>query len=614
MSRALWGTALGCILFVGFLAALLPSGAGGPADPPRLTADPVIRVENGTSVTIWERTTSTNTLTYSVSTLVGPGATHDSLAFEHYTFTSDGTYLEIHCYRPTFQNGTGTGDNIAGARLDGVPGYPGGLYASIIVSYIVGYGGIEASRFNALGPDLTTFTWMGDQDSELVLGFTGVGYPVTLDTSPSGLRLEVDGTPVTAPYALWCDPAFTHVISAPSPQVVGPVRYGFGFWDDGGAQTHGIACAGPATIIAYFTTTNSFITLETSPAGLQLLVDGAPVTAPYAFSCASNSTTTISAPSPQGSGPTRFVFLRWDDAGAQTHDVACTGNATITAFFGPAHLITVDTFPAALQVLVGGTAVTAPYSFWCADNATKSVGAPSPQGTGAIRSVFARWDDGGPQNHDVVCRAPATITASFTVQDRITVVTEPAGLDVEVDGTRVGTPFTAYWDAGSTHTLEAPGEQSYDNATWRFGTWSDGGNQSHDVTVTRPDVFAAAYGRVGPGVEVNWKPFVASAFSVVLLLVGLVRARLRPYPFREPRWRGAKTFLFLSLPFLIAEATTGVASLASGVLAIPPLIGWGTGVDIAILVVGLVVTLMPRGDTSAARADPPALENPPPSS
>jgi hypothetical protein len=54
----------------------------------------------------------------------------------------------------------------------------------------------------------------------------------------------------------------------------------------------------------------------------------------------------------------------------------------------------------------------------------------------------------------------------------------------------------------------------------------------------------------------------------------------------------AKAFAITSMPFVIAEAATGVLSLAFEPLRIPPSIGWGTGLDIFILVTGLVLSVL----------------------
>ena len=49
----------------------------------------------------------------------------------------------------------------------------------------------------------------------------------------------------------------------------------------------------------------------------------------------------------------------------------------------------------------------------------------------------------------------------------------------------------------------------------------------------------------------------------------------------------AKAFVIFSIPFVLAEAVTGIMSHIAGVLSIPPTIGVGTAVDLAILVGGL---------------------------
>ncbi|HEY4705008.1 MAG TPA: hypothetical protein VII27_04655 [Thermoplasmata archaeon] len=477
----------------------------------------LIRVDNGTSVTVWERTTTTNPYAFSVTTLTGPGATFDTLAFEHYTVTSDGAYLKIHCFRPTFSNGTGTGDNIAGVRLDGVPGFPGGIWASTIESYVVGYGGIASSRFDALGPNLATITFMGDQDSELVLGFTAEApeYSVTVDTVPAGLEVSVDGTTATAPVT---------------------------------------------------------------------------------FTCVTGSRHTIAAPSPQGAGDTRFVFVNWSDGGGPSHDVTCLGAANYTAFFATQLRVVLQTEPAGLGLFVDSRGYDAPYADWWNASEPHVIDAPSPQYTGPeTRWAWQSWSDGGAQTRVVGVTAPTTLTARFRAEVRVTVTTSPEGLTVAADGTDWVGPQTYWWTVGSSHTLDAPDRQEHGGSVYRLESWSDTGAREHAVTVDGPATYTAVYREVPPPISMNWKPLVAAAFSCTLLLVGLYRSGRRPYRFREPLRRSLKTFLVLSLPFVAAEAGTGVLSLAFGVLAIPPLLGWGTAVDLAILVVGIVAVLVPRG-------------------
>ena len=93
-----------------------------------------------------------------------------------------------------------------------------------------------------------------------------------------------------------------------------------------------------------------------------------------------------------------------------------------------------------------------------------------------------------------------------------------------------------------------------------------------------------------PGVslpEANWKPLVASAFAAILVLAGAWSARRAPWS--TGIRRQLRVFGVTALPFVLAEAGTGVLSFFTGWLSIPPLLGLGTAVDLAILLVGLAV-------------------------
>jgi hypothetical protein len=53
-----------------------------------------------------------------------------------------------------------------------------------------------------------------------------------------------------------------------------------------------------------------------------------------------------------------------------------------------------------------------------------------------------------------------------------------------------------------------------------------------------------------------------------------------------------KAFAITSMPFVLAEAMTGIISLISGELRIPPSVGVGMAVDLVILLVGLGVAIL----------------------
>lgn len=154
--------------------------AVGATSPDEVT---IVPVSSATSVTLYEMTGWVTEHTFTVDQLMTTGGSFYTVAqiSEYYTVSSDGTYLTIHCYRasPFPAINFSAGNNVVAARLDGVPDYPDGLFASVVVDYTTGDGGIAVSRFNALGPveQLGPFanspcTYLGDYDSEIVLGFS----------------------------------------------------------------------------------------------------------------------------------------------------------------------------------------------------------------------------------------------------------------------------------------------------------------------------------------------------------------------------------------------------------------------------------------------------------
>jgi len=87
--------------------------------------------------------------------------------------------------------------------------------------------------------------------------------------------------------------------------------------------------------------------------------------------------------------------------------------------------------------------------------------------------------------------------------------------------------------------------------------------------------------------EVNWKPLVAGVFTAILVVAGVWSARRAPWSTGVRRT--VRAFAVFALPFVLGEAATGVLSFFTGWLSIPPVLGLGTAVDLAILLSGLAV-------------------------
>src|SRR2546428_10647278 len=75
--------------------------------------------------------------------------------------------------------------------------------------------------------------------SSLVGGLT---YKILVDTGPTGLQLEINGTRQTTPHAFWCANGTSIWTNPPPPQLQASYQYWFSPWPDGGPQARPVAC------------------------------------------------------------------------------------------------------------------------------------------------------------------------------------------------------------------------------------------------------------------------------------------------------------------------------------------------------------------------------------
>ncbi len=101
---------------------------------------------------------------------------------------------------------------------------------------------------------------------------------------------------------------------------------------------------------------------------------------------------------------------------------------------------------------------------------------------------FSQFDNGLGQNAAYTApwttSYPDTITAEFVSGTDTTILTNPQGLKVMIDGRDNWPGYNFYWGAGTTHTLSAESPQTDAHGrVWTFTGWSDGGAQTHTITV-----------------------------------------------------------------------------------------------------------------------------------
>ncbi len=112
--------------------------------------------------------------------------------------------------------------------------------------------------------------------------------------------------------------------------------------------------------------------------------------------------------------------------------------------------------------------------------------APDHEYPSYLELELVATDQGG-LSHSVVRRLdPKTVTLTFN--------SNPAGLQLAVGPTTSVTPFTRTVIQGSTNSVSAPSPQTLAGTGYAFGTWSDGGAQTHVVTApTTATTYTASY-------------------------------------------------------------------------------------------------------------------------
>ncbi len=91
--------------------------------------------------------------------------------------------------------------------------------------------------------------------------------------------------------------------------------------------------------------------------------------------------------------------------------------------------------------------------------------------------TFQNTTNGGGNTSRSVSLAVSSSGVAYTL------TTQPAGLQVTVDGTNYTTPRTFSWTSGSSHTISVSSPQAGVSGTrYVFGTWSDGRSQTHSIT------------------------------------------------------------------------------------------------------------------------------------
>ena len=265
-----------------------------------------------------------------------------------------------------------------------------------------------------------------------------------------------------------------------------------------GGRTTSITPGDADTVARMVGLTPESWTVSTNPLGLAVVVDGEEVTTPAVLDWSPGSEHTLSVPSPQERPGSRYRFGRWSDAGGGgTRTITATFDTTLyEANFVAAHRISTRVRPEG-----AGTVTISPGSSdgYYPLRSEITISAEPAAGSGFR---FVRWETsadyvwafathGASANPARTFAMPGlSYTAVFTQEPILRVESNADPTAVEINGNYYYTPVAL--EAGS---LPAPVTVAQVEDFWehdkgyrdRFSSWSDGGDASHAVSVSRTE-------------------------------------------------------------------------------------------------------------------------------
>ena len=262
--------------------------------------------------------------------------------------------------------------------------------------------------------------------------------------------------------------------------------------------TDNVVLNGPAYVSPIFQTTNA-VTLNTVPAGLQVVADGAVQTTPITEQWGLGTTHTLAALPQRDSSNNWWVFGSWSDGGASLHTFSPNAvvPTSITCTYVPGSGVTLVTSPPSLSLSVDGRSDWPNYSFVWPVGETHQLSAPAQQVDAQGNAWgFVSWSDGGAASHSFTAPAGGVrLTATYAPMAHLTVNSSLSSLAVAVDGNSCPTPCDVIRPVGANVRVSAPASVPV-NASSRqdFSGWPGGSGTDWVSTLSAtPTTITANY-------------------------------------------------------------------------------------------------------------------------
>ena len=353
----------------------------------------------------------------------------------------------------------------------------------------------------------------------------------TVYTDPAGAMFYVDGQSYKSAATFLWPQGSKHTLSIIPIQQASSykARYAFSGWID---STGILSGANPVVVVTAdpgVTWFKASLTLQyavslnfyTCPAGESVcsspgtvFVNNVPYTVNTDVYVNAGSAVTLQAVPNPG-----YVFVGWRGVfgnSSQAFLTSFTLNEPVQVFpqFLHAGAVTLAANPPGLRVLADHTLMFSPVTLDWGVGTTHTLGAQPWQADLHGRLwVFSSWSDGGSMTHayTVPSTNSLTLTATFVPGGRVTFFTNPASLNLVVDGLAVGPPYNLVWAAGVPHTIAAPLHQvDFNGKGWAFQSWSNGGPAMQTIILTAAQVAA------GFRLTANYTPSTQTTGQIVI--------------------------------------------------------------------------------------------------
>jgi uncharacterized protein (TIGR03437 family) len=320
---------------------------------------------------------------------------------------------------------------------------------------------------------------------------------VGIATSPVGLQVLVDRTPVYSPTSLEWGWNTTHQLGGISPQYdLHGNLWVFDSWSDGGAYSHAYTVP-PNTPAAITLTANyvtgTLVTFLTNPPGLALSVDGRTNYPNYTFAWAPGSKHTVTALASQvDANGNAYTFSGWSNNGPATQQITVSTNPSnnrYTASYQAGGALNIKSTPTGVPVQIDGQTCPTPCSIGRAIGATVRVKAPPYTNPGdGSRLDFLRWSDSTASERVVTLAAqPTTLNASYKLRYQLQTGSDhPEGLVWHVE------PATAdsFFDPQTQVLISAQIKPGYQFLNWTGD--ASGSSQSVALLMNGPHTVGAS--------------------------------------------------------------------------------------------------------------------------